>query len=61
MEPDAVDKPGTDDDDDSEPSTESLLEALLVDDAEVVWDPATGRPKIVLAQKNILDRQPRSE
>ena len=32
----------------TEPSTESLLESLLVDDAKVVWDPATGRPKIVL-------------
>ena len=31
-----------------EPSTESLLESLLVDDAKVVWDPNTGRPKIVL-------------
>jgi hypothetical protein len=34
--------------DEAEPSTESLLESLLVDDAKVVRDPATGRPKIVL-------------
>jgi hypothetical protein len=34
--------------DESEPSTESLLEALLVGDAEIVWDPVSGRPKIVL-------------
>ncbi len=40
--------------DDGEPSTEELLEALLVDDAKVEWDPATGRPKIV------LDRPPES-
>jgi hypothetical protein len=33
---------------DIEPSTESLLEALLVGDAEIVWDPVSGRPKIVL-------------
>ena len=38
-------------DQETDPSTESLLEALLVADAEVVWDPVTGRPKIVLAQK----------
>lgn len=35
-------------DPEDEPSTERLLEALMVDDAEVVWDPATGRAKIVL-------------
>jgi hypothetical protein len=39
---------------DSEPSTESLLESLLVGDADIVWDPATGRAKIV------LDRSPNS-
>jgi hypothetical protein len=38
--------------DEGEPSTEKLLESLLVDDAKVVWDPATGRPKIVVAQKD---------
>jgi hypothetical protein len=53
-----MDEAGTkenEENDQGEPSTESLLEALLVDDAEVVWDPATGRPKIV------LDRQPESD
>jgi len=39
-------------DQETDPSTESLLEALLVADAEVVWDPVTGRPNIVLAQKD---------
>jgi len=39
---------------DPELSTEALLEALLVDDAAITWDPVTGRPKIT------LDRPPDS-
>jgi hypothetical protein len=32
---------------DDELSTESILEALLVDDAEISWDPVTGKPFVV--------------
>ncbi len=55
MEADVTDEAGGDD---SEPSTDELLEALLVDDAKVEWDPATGRPKIVLdrERKSAYDR-----
>jgi hypothetical protein len=46
--------PGRDD----EASTESILEALLVDDAEISWDPVTGKPLVVRRSKNSLDRSP---
>ncbi|HEV2413765.1 MAG TPA: hypothetical protein VGX27_03090 [Candidatus Dormibacteraeota bacterium] len=35
------------DDDPEDPSLESLLEALLVDDAEVAWDAVTGQPHVI--------------
>jgi hypothetical protein len=42
-------------------STESVLESLLVDDAEVRWDPTTGKPEVTRRQKSGLDRPARSE
>jgi hypothetical protein len=41
-------------------STESLLEALLVDDAEIVWDPVTGEPRVSRRPKIGLDSPPGS-
>jgi hypothetical protein len=38
-------------------STERLLEALLVDDAAIEWDPITGTPRVARRQKPDLDRQ----
>jgi hypothetical protein len=29
-----------------DPSTEEILESLLVDDAEIAWDPKTGKPHV---------------
>ena len=40
---------------------ESLLEALLVDDAEVHWDPVSGKPHVARRQKSHLDRATRNE
>ena len=42
-------------------STESILEALLVNDAEVRWDPATGKPKVRRRQESELDSPAGSE
>jgi len=42
-------------------STESILEALLVDDAEVRWDPSTGKPTVTRRQKSELDSPAGSE
>jgi len=42
-------------------STESILEALLVDDAEVRWDPATGKPRVTRRRKSELDSPAGSE
>lgn len=36
-------------------STDSILESLLVDDAEVRWDPATGKPRVTRRPKPELD------
>ena len=36
-------------------STDSILESLLVDDAEVQWDPATGKPRVTRRRKSELD------
>ena len=36
-------------------STDSILESLLVDDAEVRWDPTTGKPRVTRRQKSELD------
>lgn len=41
-------------------STASILEALLVDDADITWDPVTGKPQVVRRPKNGLDRPPGS-
>jgi hypothetical protein len=42
-------------------STESLLESLLVDDAEVRWDPTTGKPQVTRRRKSDLDSPAGSE
>ena len=42
-------------------STESILEALLVDDAEVRWDPVSGKPRVTRRQKSDLDSSAASE
>ena len=42
-------------------SAETILEALLVDDAEVLWDPVTGRPHVGRRPKPGLDSPPGSE
>jgi hypothetical protein len=42
-------------------STESILEALLVDDAEIRWDPVTGKPKVTRRPKSDLDSPGRTE
>jgi hypothetical protein len=42
-------------------STESILESLLVDDAEVRWDPVTGKPRVARRQKSELDSPAGSE
>jgi hypothetical protein len=39
-------------------STESLLEALLVDDADIQWDKATGKPTVTRRSKTELDSTP---
>jgi len=36
-------------------STDSILESLLVDDAEVRWDPTTGKPRVTRRRKAELD------
>jgi hypothetical protein len=36
-------------------STDSILESLLVDDAEVRWDPTTGKPRVTRRRKSELD------
>ena len=41
-------------------SVESILEALLIDDADVAWDPLTGKPRVMPRQKPELDRPGRS-
>jgi hypothetical protein len=46
--------------DEADRSTESILEALLVDDAEVTWDPVTGQPLVSRRPKIELDRLPGS-
>jgi hypothetical protein len=58
-----TDVPAGDDPDgsrDDELSTESILEALLVEDAEIAWDPLTGKPLVVRRPKITLDRSPDS-
>lgn len=42
-------------------STESILESLLVDDAEVRWDPVTGKPRVAQRRKSELDSPAGSE
>jgi hypothetical protein len=42
-------------------STESILEALLVDDADVRWDPLTGKPMVTRRRKSELDSPAGSE
>jgi hypothetical protein len=42
-------------------STESILESLLVDDAEVRWDPVTGKPRVARRRKSELDSPAGSE
>jgi hypothetical protein len=42
-------------------STESILESLLVDDAEVQWDPVTGKPRVARRRKSELDSPAGSE
>jgi hypothetical protein len=42
-------------------STESILEALLVDDAEVSWDPVSGKPKVTRRRNSDLDSRAGSE
>lgn len=42
-------------------STESILEALLVDDAEVRWDPVSGKPRVTRRRKSDLDSPAGSE
>jgi hypothetical protein len=42
-------------------STESILESLLVDDAEVSWDPVTGKPRVAQRRKSELDSPAGSE
>ena len=37
-------------------STESILEALLVEDAELRWDPKSGKARVTRRQKSELDR-----
>lgn len=41
-------------------STESILEALLVEDAELRWDPRSGQPHVTRRQKQDLDSPPGS-
>lgn len=41
-----------------EASTESLLEALLVDDADIRWDKTTGKPSVTRRPKTELDNTP---
>ncbi|HEV3406417.1 MAG TPA: hypothetical protein VG364_07435 [Candidatus Dormibacteraeota bacterium] len=36
-------------------STDDILESLLVDDAEVRWDPTTGKPRVTRRRKTELD------
>lgn len=43
-----------------EAGLDTVLEALLVDDADVVWDPVTGRPHVTPRRKPELDRPPGS-
>lgn len=43
-----------------EAGLDSILEALLVDDADVVWDHVTGRPRVARRRKPGLDRPPGS-
>ena len=43
-----------------EAGLDSILEALLVDDADVLWDPVTGRPRVARRRKRELDRPPGS-
>ncbi len=42
----------------SDLSTEAFLEALLVDDAAIAWDPVTGRPMVARRPKITLDSPP---
>lgn len=44
--------------DDGEPSMDQVLEELLVEDAEIAWDPVTGKPKVARRPKIPLDRAP---
>ena len=39
----------------SDLSTEAFLEALLVDDAAITWDPVTGQPMVARRPKIALD------
>jgi len=39
-----------------EGATESLLEALLVEDAAIEWDPITGQARVARRPKPDLDR-----
>ena len=39
-------------------TTESILEALLVEDADITWDPLTGKPKVTRRTKIVLDTPP---
>jgi hypothetical protein len=36
-------------------STDSILEALLVEDAELQWDPKSGKPRVRRRRKPRLD------
>lgn len=42
----------------AEETTDSILEALLVEDAELRWDPKSGKPRVTRRPKTELDSPP---
>ena len=51
---------GRSDHEDNDQTTESILEALLVEDAEIAWDPVTGKPRVTRRTNIVLDTPPDS-
>jgi hypothetical protein len=42
-------------------STEEILESLLVDDAEIAWDPKTGKPHVTRRPQDSLETDNREK
>ncbi|HKC18970.1 MAG TPA: hypothetical protein VKE27_05000 [Candidatus Dormibacteraeota bacterium] len=51
-------EPRPEGDGDERESADSILEALLVEDAELKWDPKSGKPRVRRRRQPRLDSPP---